>query len=69
MVSFISARCAPRTHWTGHCVKSLMCLDVLVETKSHTFLEVEVRIPGHQELGLVTTLNEPSRFLTLSEWN
>jgi len=24
MVKFISARCAPRTHWTGRCVESIM---------------------------------------------
>jgi len=69
MVSFTSARCAPRTRWTSHCVESIMCLDVLDETKRHAFLEVEVRIPGHQELGLVITLNKPPRFLTLSERN
>jgi len=46
-----------------------MCLDVLDETKSHALLEVEVRIPDDQELGLVTTLKKPSRFLTISEWN
>jgi len=69
MVSFISARSAPSTYWTGHCVASIICLDILDETKSRALLEVEVGITGHQEFGLVTTLNKPSRFLTISEWN
>jgi hypothetical protein len=45
MVSFISARSAPRIHWTGHCVASIICLDILDETKSRTLLEVETGIP------------------------
>jgi hypothetical protein len=69
MVSFISARSAPSTHWLGHRVASITCLDVLDEPKNRAVLEVEVRIPGHQEFGLVTTLNKSSSFLTISEWN
>jgi hypothetical protein len=69
MVSFISARSVPSTHWIGHCVASIMCLDDLDETKRRALLEVEVRIPDHQDFGLVTTLKKPSRFLTVSEWN
>ena len=69
MVSFISALSDPSTHWTGHCVASIMYLDVLDEKKSRVILEVEIRIPCHQELGLVTTLNKPSRFLTILKWD
>jgi hypothetical protein len=69
MVSFISALSAQTIHRTGDCVASIMCLDVLDETKSHAFLEFEVQIPCHQEPGLVTTLNNSSRFLTISKWN